>query len=71
MSDNREDLALGSKLVDDSHGETASDLHAVRDGGGGDELHPGDVLEALVESSLVLEKGCIVDLIANLRLRPL
>ena len=71
MSDNREDLALSSKLVDDSHGETAGDLHAVGDGGRGDELHAGDVLEALVESSLVLEKGCVVDLIANLCLRPL
>ena len=71
VSDDRGDLALSSELVDDGHGETAGDLHAVRDGGRGDELHAGDVLEALLVSSLSLEKGCVVNLVANLRLRPL
>ena len=71
VSDDRGDLALIRKLVDDSHGKTGSDLHAVGDGGGGDELHPGDVLKALVESSLVLEENCVIDLVANLCLRPL
>lgn len=71
MSDDGDDLVLSSELVDDSKGERASDLHAVRDGGRGDELHATDVLEALVESILGLEESSIVDLVANLCLRPL
>lgn len=71
MSDDRDDLVLGGELVDDSKGEGAGDLHAVRDSGRGDELHATDVLEALVESILGLEESSIVDLVANLCLRPL
>ena len=70
MLANSSDGSVGDEFVDGTTRERQVDLAAIRDGGGGDELHGSDILDGgLVGSLSFIEHGTL-NLFLDLSLGP-